>query len=147
MTHNNINIYYINNISNTINSNINDDNVKENCTSMKQFHDMPHVMHLFLSPGEGGEFVGWQGRQCAPSPSHTHTHTLLCLLCLSLTRWSNTMQLILLYYKEIKDVMRICKVSVLDYHNVRSVLISFFHLICLWTTMDLIRCNKVTAIT
>lgn len=24
---------------------------------------MPHVMHLFLSPGEGGEFVGWQGRQ------------------------------------------------------------------------------------
>nr|CAH7742384.1 unnamed protein product [Callosobruchus chinensis] len=22
---------------------------------------MPHVMHLFLSPGEGGEFVGWQG--------------------------------------------------------------------------------------
>lgn len=37
-----------------------------------KFHDMPHVMHLFLSPGEGGEFVGWQGRQLRSSPKHIH---------------------------------------------------------------------------
>lgn len=37
---------------------------------------MPYVMHLFLSPGEGGEFVGWQGRHCAPSPPHSIMHNL-----------------------------------------------------------------------
>lgn len=51
---------------------------------MKQFHDMPHVMPLFLSPGEGGEFVGWQGRQCAPSPLHTHSQSLLLLALLDI---------------------------------------------------------------
>lgn len=47
---------------------------------MKRFHDMPHVMHLFLSPGEGGEFVGWQGRHCAPSPHIHYAYTSLLAL-------------------------------------------------------------------
>lgn len=45
---------------------------------------MPHVMHLFLSPGEGGEFVGWQGRHMRSFTIHIIIkHTLQLALLLS----------------------------------------------------------------